>query len=123
MSEKLNELRQLLDSLTPEEIETALAIFKDTLNHKRSSKRFDFRAGQYVKWNHKGEEWIFGVIKTLNQKTATITDYRGLGWRVGWSYLNQSTKEEFDAAKQEYQKFPGTRFTDQRGREAFSEKG
>ena len=60
---------------------------------------YEYAPGDYVKWqSQKAGHLMFGIVRKLNRKSVGVDANDGRLWRVAPSFLERSSKEEYDKA-------------------------
>ena len=60
---------------------------------------YEYAPGDYVKWqSRKAGQLVFGIVRKLNRKSVGVDAKDGKLWRVSPSFLERSSKEEYDKA-------------------------
>lgn len=60
---------------------------------------YTYAPGDYVRWQSRiAGHMVFGIVQKLNRKSVGVKAKDGRGWRVHLSFLERSSKEEYDKA-------------------------
>ena len=86
-------------------VEKAIRAELDRLDAKAV---YEYLPGDYVKWMSRkaGGTIIFGKVEKTNRKSVSIEAKNGVMWRVHPSFLERSTKEEYDSAPEFHEFVP-----------------